>query len=176
MRKWFLALVPVCALGLLGASGRCEPGKDPPAKDSAASSLEARRAKCRKLEPRTLKIAEPVEIKEATYWKDGGSLSLRLVDKKRVEHAFVIRRGASGPLDITQGAKGGEPRRVELGGPEEQELYGVLLRWADRHPMKAELLKRKGVDLGGATLQAVQGMLIRLDNRITIYLGGVVKD
>src|SRR5262249_36266649 len=101
---------------------------------------------------------------------------LRLVDKKQVEHEFVIRRGASGPLDITRGPEVDKPRRVGLGGPGGQGVYGGLLRWAGKHPKKDELLEKKGGNLADATLQGVQGMLIRLDNRVTLYLGGAVKE
>ncbi|MCI0642483.1 MAG: hypothetical protein L0Y70_25685, partial [Gemmataceae bacterium] len=157
-------------------TGHCEPAKEKLDKDSPANSLEARRAKCMKLDAKALGIIEPVEVKEAWHLKDGGSLTLLLLDKNKTEHEFIIRRSASGPMDIVKGPKLTEPKRVEFGGPEEQELYGVLLRWADKHPKKADLLKKKGGDLTDETLHGVQGMLIRLDNRITIYLGGVVPE
>src|SRR5262249_393207 len=118
--------------------------------------------------------AEPAEVKDAAAFKDGGSLMVRLAGKDKVEHEFIIRRSSGGPLAITKGPKAGS--KTEMGGPEEQQLYRVLLRWADRHQKKAELLKKKGGDLDGEMLPSVQAMLIRLDNRITIYLGGELAD
>jgi hypothetical protein len=168
-----IAVPAACAAILLASAGLCEPAKE---KDSPATSLKARRAMCMKLEPKTLGIVEPIEVKESWHFKDGGSLNLVLVDKNKAVHEFIIRRSSVGPLDILRGPNITEPKEVHRGGKEEQELYGVLLRWADKHPKKEELLKKKGGGIADEMLHGVQGMLIRLDNRITLYLGGVVQE
>jgi hypothetical protein len=49
-----------------------------------------------KLEPRTLAIAEPIKVKDVVYWKDGGSVSLRLADRNHAEHEFMIHAWTEG--------------------------------------------------------------------------------
>jgi hypothetical protein len=125
-----------------------------------------------KLEPRTLAIAEPIKVKDVVYWKDGGSVSLRLADRNHAEHEFMIHAWTQGPMDITKAPQLKKPRRLMLGGPEEQELYGLLLRWADKHPKRAELLKTEGATLDSVPLQDFRGMHFRLDGRVRSYFLG----
>jgi hypothetical protein len=125
-----------------------------------------------KLEPRTLAIAEPIEVKDVIYWKDGGSVSLRLTDNNKADHEFLMHAWTQGPMDITKAPRLKGRRRLMLGGPEEQELYGVLLRWADKHAQRAELLKTEGAKLDNRLLQDFRGMLFRLDERARSYFLG----
>ncbi len=168
-----IVFVVVCSVSI-GVFAYAEPAKDSPVKKD--TPLQQRRAKCQKTEPKTLKIVEPVEVKDAFYAKDGGSHTITLVDKKNVTHEFVIRKSAFGTFDIAEGpAKNGDTP-LESGGTEEQELYGVLLRWGDKQPKKAELLDKTSDSLEDSTLRGVQGMLIRLDDRIGIKLESKAKE
>jgi hypothetical protein len=110
---------------------------------SLVGEESARHAKrsCRKLD-----IAESVQVKDAKGYWDGGSRDLTLIDAKGVEYKFKIWHGFHGPMDIARSDREGKPERVELAGPEEQDLYGVLLRWIPAHPRRDALLGKQDLD------------------------------
>ena len=108
------------------------------------------RAKYAKHSADALKIVEPVRIAKVFEWKDGGTVGLELTDAKGKKHAFCLYSpggaglpekdkkprivlnlfiGAAYPTD--EGAK-----MVDVCGPEESALYGVLLRAIESHQEK----------------------------------------
>jgi hypothetical protein len=93
-----------------------------------------------------LDIKEPVRLKDAAGYWDGGSRRLTLVDARGVEYEFMIWHGPAGPMDITRSDGKKQPQRVELAGPEERDLYGVLLRWILAHPIREALLGKADID------------------------------
>ena len=58
---------------------------------------------------------------------------------------------------------------VEMRGPEESALYGVMLRWADKHAQKDALYNDK-IELSQkdhGNLVQIRGFFLKLDARFT---------
>ncbi len=157
----FLALMPAWA--------------DEPQKDPAAEI----RAKYAKQSAEVLKIVEPVKVSDVFYWKDGGSIGIELTDAKGNKHAFCLdgrflptkeQPNEKGTRNLFVGAthpthKGA--KKVEMRGLEESALYGVMLRWADKHPQRDALYNEK-VDLNAkefGNLWEIRAFFLRLDAR-----------
>ena len=143
-------------------------GRADEAKKETATDIRARYAK-RSAE--ILKIVEPVKVSNVYYWKDGGSLGIELTDAKEKKHLFALDgRLKGGPRNLYIGATypGGQgSKMVEVFGPEESALYGVMLRWANKHPQREALYDGK-IDLSGAehgNLWEVRAFFLRLDQR-----------
>src|SRR5690349_5047836 len=125
-----------CWLVLLASANAAEVAKDPRA---------SARAKYAKQSADVLKIVEPVKIFRPFYSKDGGTVGIELTDANDQKHAFSLYSpgGAGLPekdkppkiiLNLFIGAihptrKGA--KMVDVRGPEEATLYGVLLRAID---------------------------------------------
>jgi hypothetical protein len=144
----------------------------PDAKPKTADRAEAVRDKYAKLAADVLKIAEPIEVTEVKYYKDGGSIGLILTDAKKVRHTLCMDGRKRGPFPIVLGVdypglEGG--RQVEFRGPEETALYAVLLRWARSHPERDYLFGRRdeALDPKNRHLWQVSTFLLRLDRRFT---------
>ena len=153
--------------------GSAEPAKKAP--------VEETRAKYSKQSAEVLKIAEPVVVSKVDYWKDGGTIGIVLKDAKGQEHAFCLdgrflpskeHPDEKGTRNLFVGAthptKTGA-KMVELRGPEETALYGVMLRWANKHPNREALFNEK-VDLlapGFGNLWQIREFFLRLDARYT---------
>ncbi len=117
------------------------------------------RAQYAKHSAEALKIVEPVIISNVFGWKDGGTVGLELTDAKDKKHTFCLYSpgGAGLPekdkkpkviLNLFIGAaypthEGA--KMVEVCGPEEAALYGVLLRAIDKHKEK-DVLFAKDID------------------------------
>ncbi|HWY87295.1 MAG TPA: hypothetical protein VNX28_11250 [Gemmataceae bacterium] len=112
------------------------------------------RAKYAKHSAEALKIVEPVKISRVFYWKDGGTVGLELADAKGKKHAFCLYSpgGAGLPekdkkpriiLNLFIGAAyptHDGAKMVDVRGPEESALYGVLLRAIDSHKERDAIL------------------------------------
>lgn len=121
--------------------------------DSAKKDPRAiARAKYAKHSADTLKIVEPVKVSRVFYWKDGGTVGLEITDAKDKKYSFCLypptgleddkRKvipnlfiGAAYPTDQNSKA-------VDVRGPEEAALYGVLLRAIDNHKEKDAILAK----------------------------------
>lgn len=122
------------------------------AKDPRAST----RSKYATQSGEALKIVEPVKIARGFGWKDGGSVGIELFDAKGVKHSFALYSPGGAGLPV----EGGPPKiilnlfvgaahpghkgatMVNVRGPEESALYGVLLRAIDSHKDKDALLAK----------------------------------
>jgi hypothetical protein len=98
---------------------------------------------CQKLD-----VVEPVSLKDAHQYWDGGSRDLTLADAKGTEYTFKIWHKVEGPMDITRSSRKGDTERVEFAGPEEQDLYGIILRWILAHPRRDALLGKSDINPG----------------------------
>jgi hypothetical protein len=132
---------------LLAGSNAADVEKDP---------RVSARAKYAKHSADALKIVEPVKISGVFGWKDGGTVGLELTDAKDKKHAFCLYSpgGAGLPekdkkpriiLNLFIGAaypthEGA--KMVDVCGPEESALYGVLLRAIDKHKEKDAILAK----------------------------------
>ena len=118
-----------------------------------------------------LKLVEPVEVQETFYYKDGGSIGIILRDAKGAEHKFCFdgRKPGESPLflDAVHPSRDGA-KKVALRGPEESALYGIMLRWVKRHPMREALFdeNNKLSDANDMTWEA-RAFFLRLDRRFT---------
>ena len=144
--KYLLAGVAFWFVVLAGVNAHDVP------KDPRASA----RAKYTKHSADALKIVEPVKITRVFSWKDGGTVGIELTDASDKKHAFCLYSpgGAGLPekdkkpkiiLNLFVGATyptGEGAKMVDLGGPEESALYGVLLRAVDMHKEKDAILAR----------------------------------
>lgn len=140
-----------CWLVLLADGNALDVKKDPRA---------SARAKYSKHSADALQIVEPVKISRVFYWKDGGTVGIELTDAKEKKHFFCLYSpggaglpkkdkkpkiipnlfiGAAYPTH--QGAK-----MVDVRGPEESALYGVMLRAIDKHKEKNAILA-KNIDV-----------------------------
>lgn len=128
MRRPIVGLAIACMIPVTLAA---EPPLDK--KESPATI----RKKYEKLPVKLLKIVEPIEITEVLYYKDGGSIGLKIRDAKKQEHPLSMdgrKRGVFPIILNTIYPTEEEPaKRLEIRGPEEAELYAILLRWANRH-------------------------------------------
>jgi len=142
-------------------------------------SVDETRARYAKLSADVLKIVEPVKVLDVAYWKDGGSIGLVLSDANGREHAFCLD-GRSLPtkehpdeqgtrnlfLGATHPTRKGA-KAVARRGPEESALYGVMLRWANKHPQRVALYNEKtGLspnEIGN--LWEIRQFFLRLDRR-----------
>jgi hypothetical protein len=150
MKYLLSAAIGCCVLLTIG---HAENAKDPRA---------AARAKYGKHSADALKIAEPAKYSQGFGWKDGGTVGIALVDAKDEKFSFALyspfgaglpEKDDSKPPRIIPnlfvgatypGHKGS--KMVEVRGPEEAALYGVLLRIIDKHKDK-DLLLAKDIDL-----------------------------
>lgn len=104
-----------------------------------------------------LQIAEPIKISRVVTWKDGGTVGIELTDARDKKHSFSLysASGAGLPekdqkpnviLNLFIGATHPShqaAKRVDVRGPEEAALYGVLLRAIDKHTEKDAILARE---------------------------------
>ena len=163
---WSLMLVVTFFFAAL-MSGRTEPAKGDPVAET--------RAKYAKQSAKVLKIVEPIKVSNVYYWKDGGSLGIELTDAKGKKHLFCLdgrNLKGSGTRNLFVGdiypSRPGA-KMVEIRGPEESALYGVMLRWADKHP-KREALYNGKINLNqkeDGNLWEVREFFLRLDARFT---------
>ena len=139
------------------------------------------RAKYSRQSAEALKIAEPLMAFEVIEYKDGGTLGVEITDAKDVQHRFALdfrnlptkeHPTERGTRNLFVGATyPGRPgsRKVDLGGPEECALYGVMLRWANKHPQRDALHDAKteldSKDFGN--LSQVRHFFLTLDRRFT---------
>jgi len=160
-------LIGITCFFLVFMSGRTEPAKRDPVTET--------RVKYAKLAADVLKIAEPVKVSEVFYWKDGGSIGIEVTDAKGKKHLFCLDGRSlkeNGTRNLFVGAT--YPSRpgatkVDYRGPEESALYGVMLRWANKHPRREALYNEK-IDLNqkdDGTLWEVRAFFLRLDGRFT---------
>ena len=105
----------------------------PPAKLTLAEV----RAKYEKYPSKVLKIAEPVQVKEVAYFKDGGSILWRLADAAGKEHSFRTYQSPGGTFYYSTTPKD-KGRPLQEGGEEQKELYGLWLRWIKKNVPNAE--------------------------------------
>ena len=150
-RMKYLLSAPIGCLVLL-AIGHAENANDP---------RDAARAKYGKHSAAALKIAEPARYSEGFGWKDGGTVGIELVDARDEKFSFALYSpfGAGLPEKDDKppriipnlfigsrhpGHKGS--KKVDVRGPEEAALYGVLLRILDKHKDK-DLILAKDIDL-----------------------------
>ncbi len=152
------------SLGLcsVGASGDERP-KD------GERNLESARAAFAKKPCKMLAIAEPVEVKEVLYWKDGGSIGLELKDAKGKVHRFALdgraKKSRALFLGVTYPSET-KGKRVDIWAVEEQELYAVLLRWVNRHPQRDALLDgSRKLDESKQRLWEFRELFLRMDDR-----------
>jgi hypothetical protein len=153
------------------AIGRAEPAKTDPVAET--------RAKHAKQSAKVLNIVEPIRVSEVFYYKDGGTIGIEITDAKDRKHLFCLD-GRSLPTKEEPNAKGTRnlylgatyptkpgAKKVDMRGPEEAALYGVLLRWADKHPQCKALYNEKA-DLttkGFGNLWETRAFFLRLDAR-----------
>jgi hypothetical protein len=177
VKRWRVSVL-TCIAGLL-AAGLATRATEPPEPKKPQDPVRAVRDKYEKLPLKVLKIAEPAEVTEVRYYKDGGSIGLELTDAKKVKHHFCFDGSKGpGPYPLLVGAiyptREGA-REVELRGPEEAELYAVLLRWARKHKHRDAFLDPKA-DLPFAKygrLWETQAFFFRLERRFTERVIGV---
>lgn len=161
MRGLALMTFAVCVLG--------SAAETPTTKKEDAAAIRKRfaDAPCQ-----VLKIAEPVEVSEIHYYKDGGSIGLVLTDEKKVQHrvCFDGRKRGVFPIvfDVIYPSQPGG-RVVSVRGPEESDLYRVLLRWANRHPQRPALYDEsiRIDDAKSLKMWEVREFFLRLDRRFT---------
>src|SRR5437016_1017764 len=154
-----------------------------PADEAKKETAAETRARYAKQSAEVLKIAEPVEVSKVYYWKDGGSIGIELTDAKKAKHLFCLDGrmlpSKDRPNDKEVGTRnlfigatyptGKEAKKVELRGPEESALYGVMLRWANKHPKRATLFDAS-IDLNrkeDGNLWEIRAFLLKLDARFT---------
>src|SRR5262249_3702022 len=130
-------------------------------------------AKFAKQSADALKIAEPVQVSEVFYYKDGGTIGIVLTDAKGVMHSFCLdgrKEAGKSTGNLFVGAtypnrKGA--KMVDARGAEESPLYGVMLRWANKHPQRDALYNEKS-DLNAkefGNLWEIRAFFLRLDAR-----------
>jgi hypothetical protein len=143
---------------------------EPPKPKGDKPSLDLARAAIAKKPCKALEIVEPIKVKRAFYWKDGGSLGLELEDAKGTIHRFALDgREKGGPRHLFLGVtypseKAG--KRVGIWGVEEQELYAVLLRWVNRHPQRSAILDNsRELDESKERLSEFVAFFARIDAR-----------
>jgi hypothetical protein len=155
------------ALACLNASS----GSDKKAKDAKTIRAEYAKMPCK-----VLSIVEPVEVTVTAYIKDGGTIGIELTDSKKTKHVFCHDRRSEEGVNtdnIFLGAfhpsqKGAKEAKAR--GPEEQELYAVLLRWAMRQP-RSDALFDPSEELPDDRAQRwqrweVRELLLRLEVRL----------
>lgn len=149
------------------------------ANDAKTDPMAAIRAKYVKQSGEVLNIVEPIKVSEVFYYKDGGTIGIEITDAKGKKHLFCLD-GRSLPTKEEPNAKGTRnlylgatyptksgARKVDLRGPEESALYGVMLRWADKHPQREALYNEK-IDLNPkdfGNLWEIRAFFLRLDAR-----------
>ncbi len=145
----YLLSTAICSLVLL-AVGAADEAKDPRA---------SARAKYRNHSGTALNIAEPAKFSRGFGWKDGGTVGIELIDAKGKKHSFSLYSpGGAGLPEKDKPAKiipnlfigAAHPKHdgakmVDVRGPEEMALYGVLLRIIDQHKEK-DVLRAKDID------------------------------
>jgi hypothetical protein len=143
MRRMGLFLTG-CLVGLLAGRPTVvafEGEREPPSRQQ--DPLERMRQRYERLPGWVLKIVEPVEVKEILYLKDGGSTGLLLIDAKKQERWVCLDASGRRPCPLVFNARfPHDPKgiRAALGSPEEAAFYGLMLRWARKHPMHEALL------------------------------------
>jgi hypothetical protein len=152
--------------------------QEPAPNDKQPERLQQIRRMYEKLPCEILKITEPVEVTEAHAYRDGGTIGLVLTDASKTQHEFCLdgrsfdEAQAREPKYVYLGAthathKGA--RRVQIRGPEEAAIYGVLLRWAQKHPKRDALLgsEEKSEFRRDITFWGTRQFLLRLEARFT---------
>lgn len=138
------------------------------------------RARFRKRSAEPLGIVEPIKITRVAYFKDGGTVGIEVTDAKNRTHEFSLdgrflptkdEPNNVGTRNLYLGAMHPtrkDARKVEHGGPEEQALYGVLLRWADAHPQRDSLYdEAKSLPETSGDLWETRAFFLKLDRRFT---------
>jgi hypothetical protein len=158
------------AIALLPSLCLCSAGAGDDTKPKAAKpDLQSVRDAFAKKPCKALAIAEPIEVKEVFYWKDGGSIGLELKDAKGTVHRFALdgraKQGRCLFLGVTYPSET-KGKRVDIWGAEEQELYAVLLRWVNRHPQRDAFFDgSKKLDESKQRLWEFREFFFRLDDR-----------
>jgi hypothetical protein len=158
-----IAMALLLPLELSSAGAGTEPDQ------KAKPDLQSLRAAFAKKPCKLLAIVEPVEVKEVFYWKDGGSIGLELKDAKGTVHRFAVDGRAKKSRNLFLGVtypSVTEGKQVAVWGPEEQELYAVLLRWVNRHPQREALLDgSRKLDESKERLWEFRQLFLRMDDR-----------
>ncbi len=126
-----------------------------------------------------LNIAEPIKVSQVFYYKDGGTIGIEITDAKENKHLFCLdgrflptkeQPNEMGTRNLYLGAthptKSGA-KKVEVRGSEESALYGVMLRWANKHPHRDALYNEK-MDLNRkdfGNLWEIRSFFLKLDAR-----------
>ena len=113
------------------------------------------------------------------YYKDGGTIGVEITDAKNKKHLFCLdgrflatkdepnEKGTRNLyLGVTHPTQAGA-KKVDMRGPEEAALYGVMLRWANAHPHRDALYNEK-IDVNRkefGNLWEIRGFFLRLDAR-----------
>jgi len=147
MAKPLLFAVLLLTFGYQGQEAIAQAPPDRSKLDPAR--IKVVRAMYAKLPADILGIREPIRITDASRYKDGGTIGLEASDVKdkpfkacfdgrlpeeahpdiETYHVYI---GAIYPTE--KGAM-----KVQVRGPEEAALYGLLLRWAQEQPKSAEV-------------------------------------
>ena len=166
-----------------------------PADEVKQDPVQAIRTRYLKHPADVLKIVEPLTLVDPYYFKDGGTLGMLLKDANGTEHRFCLGTGRSifDPIGVKTVDSSKNPKEippnagksglfvgavhftqknaqwVSRRGPEESALYGVLLRWVEKHPQR-EALYNEDINLSGqgfGNLWEIRAFFLRLDSRYT---------
>jgi hypothetical protein len=140
------------------------------ANDDQKDPVAETRAKYVKQSAEVLDIVEPIKVSEVFYYKDGGTIGIEITDAKDKKHLFCVDGREKGTRNLYLGAtyptRAGA-KKVDIRGPEESALYGVMLRWANKHPNQEALYNEK-IDLDHkdfGNLWQIRAFFLRLDAR-----------
>ncbi len=155
-------------------------------KTARFQSVGAARDACRNTPADVLKVVEPIRVVDCIYWEDGGSCGVEFVDARKrifrmcldqrlpplheVPHGTIVRCPPSHVFVGVMHPDEEDGRKVARLGPEELALYGLMLRWFEKHPHAHGIADRKGLDAAVIDNDAarVYHVLIRdLDYRFT---------
>jgi hypothetical protein len=163
--------IPVLVLAGMSLVALCRSGRAEEPKNPAADRVKVVRATYEKLPPTILNIKEPIRVEQCTLQKVPVSHNLTLVDADEVYHSFNwwLDKGKFQNAEFDRiywlyykGIAGEREGKFLLAvrGPEEDALYGLLLRWA------AAKEKVKEITLfDQSMLKSVNALLERLDER-----------
>ena len=165
MRALFALLMAGASLVVLSSDGRADDPKD------TADRIKVVRATYEKLPPTILNIKEPIRVEQCTLQQFPVSHNLMIVDADDVHHHFDwwLDKGRFQNAEFDRiywlyykGIAGERKGKFRLAacGPEEDAMYGLMLRWS------ATKEKAKEITLFDALmLKNVNGLLEKLDER-----------
>jgi hypothetical protein len=155
------------SLVALAASGRAEEPKE-----AAADRVKIVRAAYEKLPPTILVVKEPIRVTQCSHQKVPVVIVLTFADADGTNHDFRwwLDRGKFSNAEYDridwfhykgENSLGAEKFRLPVRGPEEDALYGLLLRWAVAKEKDKEITL-----FDREVLKNVNGLLEKLDERI----------